>query len=126
MDVYELRWSVRGYHVYREIWGAASAEVLACARETENVSDRYAVAVVNNDKYGRGSPRNRKRVAIFRRFKFCRAVLHYENYEINTPTKFTRYTVFVYLKYLYQFQEATVKRKASHQELKSTSEIVRL
>ena len=42
---------------------------------------------------GRGSPNDRKKVDIFRRFKFCRAVLHYENYEINTPTKFTRYTV---------------------------------
>ena len=68
MAVYELRWSVRGYHVYREIWEAALAEVLTCVRETENVSDRYAVAVVNNDKYGRSSPRDRKRVAIFRRF----------------------------------------------------------
>ena len=95
MDVYELRWSVRGYHVYREIWEAALVEVLACARETENVSDRYAVTAVKNGKYGHGSPRDRKRVAIFRRFKFRRAVLHYESYEINTPTKFTRYTVFL-------------------------------
>ena len=91
MGVYELRWSVRGYHVYRELWEAALAEVLTCVRETENVSDRYAVAVVKNDKYGRGSARDRKTVAIFRKFKFRRSVLHYEN---NTPTKFTRYTVY--------------------------------
>ena len=70
MDIYELRWSVRGYHVYREIWEAALVEVLMRVRETENVSDRYALAVVKNDKTGRGSPRDRKIVAIFRRFKF--------------------------------------------------------
>ena len=84
MVVYELRWSVRGYHVYRELWEAALVEVLACVRETENVSDRYAVTAVKNDKHGRGSPCDFKRVAIFRRFKFRRAVLHYENYEMNT------------------------------------------
>ena len=50
MDVYELRWSVRGYHVYREIWEAALDEVLTCVRETENARDRYAVAVVKNNE----------------------------------------------------------------------------
>ena len=54
------------------------------------MSDRYAVAVVKNDETVGHVPRDRKRVAIFRRFKFRRVVLHYENY---TPTKFTRYTV---------------------------------
>ena len=97
MDVYELHWSVRGYHVYREIWEAALIDVLACARETKNVSDRYAVTAVKNDKYGRGSPRDRKRVDIFRRLKFRRVVLHYENYKINTPTKFTHYNLWYYI-----------------------------
>ena len=86
LDVYELRWSVRGYYIYRELWEAACAEVLTCVRETENVSDIYAVADVTNDETVGHVPRDRQRVAIFRTFKFRRAVLHYKIYEINNPT----------------------------------------
>ena len=42
---YEKACSVRGYHVYREVWEAAVGEVLACEREPRNAEDKYAVAV---------------------------------------------------------------------------------
>ena len=37
---------IRGYHIYKEIWAASIDEVLLCARETANVHDPYAVAVI--------------------------------------------------------------------------------
>ena len=37
--------SICGYHVYRDIWEAATGEVLSCEREPWNTNDRYAVAV---------------------------------------------------------------------------------
>ena len=45
MDSFEFSWSVRGYHVYKEIWEAELSEILECVRETNNSTDRYAVAV---------------------------------------------------------------------------------
>ena len=40
---------IRGYHVYKEIWTAAIGELLLCKREVRNISDLYAVAVVNGE-----------------------------------------------------------------------------
>ena len=40
---------VRGYHVYKDIWEAPIAEVLACRKEEGNVHDPYCVAV--NDQH---------------------------------------------------------------------------
>ena len=48
MDSFEFSWSVRGYHVYKEIWEAELSEILECVRETNNKTDRYAVAVKKN------------------------------------------------------------------------------
>ena len=45
MEVCERSSSVRGYHVYRTIWDAASGEDLVCERESSNEHDRYAVAI---------------------------------------------------------------------------------
>ena len=45
MEEYGQDWCIRGYHVYREIWEAATGEVLVCEREPRNARDRYAVAV---------------------------------------------------------------------------------
>ena len=41
---------VRGYHVYKDIWGAAVGEELDCTRERGNPRDAYAVAVVRNGR----------------------------------------------------------------------------
>ena len=41
---------VRGYHVYKDIWGAAVREKLDCTREHGNPRDAYAVAVVRNGR----------------------------------------------------------------------------
>ena len=37
---------VRGYHVYKDIWAASVGEYLPCRRETTNLADRFAVAVM--------------------------------------------------------------------------------
>ncbi len=37
---YETACCVRGYHVYREIWGEAVGEVLVCEREPRNATDQ--------------------------------------------------------------------------------------
>ena len=41
---------VRGYHVYKDIWGAAVGEELDCTRERGNPREAYAVAVVRNGR----------------------------------------------------------------------------
>ena len=50
MDELERHCSVRGYHVYKEIWEASVGEVLVCEREPNNALDRYAVAVKENER----------------------------------------------------------------------------
>ncbi len=41
---------IRGYHVYQDLWEAAIGEKLMCRRETSNVKDRYAVAVIKDNE----------------------------------------------------------------------------
>ena len=43
-DTFCMEATIRGYHVYRDIWEAAVGEVLLCKREPDNRKDRYAVA----------------------------------------------------------------------------------
>ena len=59
---YEKACSVRGYHVYREVWEAAVGEVLACEREPRNAEDKYAVAVKKDGTIVGHLPRKVSRV----------------------------------------------------------------
>ena len=36
-DTFSISSSVKGYHVYKDIWEAAEGEVLACTREMHNL-----------------------------------------------------------------------------------------
>ena len=40
---------MRGYHVYKDIWTASVGEHLPCRRETTNLADRFAVAVIKGE-----------------------------------------------------------------------------
>ena len=42
---------VRGYHVYKDRWKPRVGEKLACVRESTNIKDCYAVAVVKNQDH---------------------------------------------------------------------------
>ena len=53
---------VRGYHVYKDIWDPVVGETLQCKRETDNGSDRYAVAVFQDDKIVGHLPRKHSRL----------------------------------------------------------------
>ena len=55
MEEFERVCCVRGYHVYKEIWEAATGEILICEREFHNGRDRYAVAVKKASCIGRAS-----------------------------------------------------------------------
>ena len=48
MENFEKECSIRGYHVYKEIWESAISEELDCRREPSNAVDRYAVAVMKS------------------------------------------------------------------------------
>ena len=48
----EMETSVRGFHVYKAIWGEDVREELECRRERGNQVDRYAVAVVKDETVG--------------------------------------------------------------------------
>ena len=45
MVEFEHRCSVRGHHVYHEIWDAVKGEMLECARKLLNEYNRYSVVV---------------------------------------------------------------------------------
>ena len=38
-EFFERNCSIRGYHVYKEVWWTAVRESLVCEREPENASD---------------------------------------------------------------------------------------
>jgi len=46
MESYSIHTSIRGYHVYTDVWEPALGQLLPCQREPGNVHDPYAVAVV--------------------------------------------------------------------------------
>ena len=46
MESYSIHTSVRGYHIYKDVWEAALGQLLPCQREPGNIHDPYAVAVV--------------------------------------------------------------------------------
>ena len=50
--------SVRGYHVYQDIWTPVSGEQLVCEREDGNPQDRYAVAIKKSGNIVGHVPRN--------------------------------------------------------------------
>ena len=44
----EVKEIVRGYHIYKDIWEATLRENLECQRESRNIHDIYAVAVLKS------------------------------------------------------------------------------
>ena len=40
---------VRGYHVYKDYWEAATGEILRCREERTNIHDPFAVAIIKGD-----------------------------------------------------------------------------
>jgi hypothetical protein len=48
MNICERWGRVCGYHVYNVIWTAVNNEILRCERDSSNLRDRYAVAVMKN------------------------------------------------------------------------------
>ena len=49
---------IRGYHVYKEVWSAVVGETLAGHRETRNLIDPYAVAVMRSGEVVGHVPRS--------------------------------------------------------------------
>ena len=45
---FEVRSSVRGYHVYMSTWRPVPGEELHCTREQNNIQHRYSVAVAKD------------------------------------------------------------------------------
>ena len=48
METVERVCSVRGYHVYKDVWDASVGEDLKCQRELSNPKDRYAIVVLRD------------------------------------------------------------------------------
>jgi len=46
--VFSVEAVVRGYHKYKDVWGAPVGEMLQCKRKVGNVHDTFAVAVVKD------------------------------------------------------------------------------
>ena len=50
MDTHVVTSSVRGFHVYADVWTPSVGEILICKRESGNLSDLYAVAIKKGSK----------------------------------------------------------------------------
>ena len=61
-EEYEITCCVRGYHIYRQVWGASIGETLVCEREQANDKDRYAVAVIKAGRIVGHLPRKMSRM----------------------------------------------------------------
>ena len=48
MPTFDVQAMVRGYHVYQHVWDVSIHEELLCARETDNLRDPFAVAVMKS------------------------------------------------------------------------------
>ena len=40
---------LRGYHVYKDFWDAATGEILRCHEERTNIHDPFDVAIIKDD-----------------------------------------------------------------------------
>ena len=49
LATFSLNSVVRGYHVYKDYWEAATGEILQCRKERTNIHDPFAVAVIKDD-----------------------------------------------------------------------------
>ena len=56
--VYSCESSIRGYHIYKDIWDPRMGEKLSCLQEPGNVHDIYAVSVMKGDDIVGHVPRN--------------------------------------------------------------------
>jgi hypothetical protein len=56
-DQFVLESAVRGFHVYRSIWGGIIGEILPCITEPGNTSDSYAVAIKRSETIAGHMPR---------------------------------------------------------------------
>lgn len=45
---FEMESSIRGYHIYKGVWEPHNRESLSCRRESGNVHDPYAVAMIHS------------------------------------------------------------------------------
>ena len=52
----------RGYHIYNAIWSGTVGEELQCAREIENVKDRYAISILKGSDVVGYLPQNISRI----------------------------------------------------------------
>ena len=80
---------VRGYHVYKEFWEAATEEILRCHEERTNIHDPYAVAIIKDD-FTSASLMNKSTIAKTTKFNFQTTIQKPQNFN---PTKFSTFTV---------------------------------
>ena len=45
MAFYEKEYSIRGFHIFKDVWTPVEGEILDTSRERNNPYDKYAVAV---------------------------------------------------------------------------------
>ena len=62
MEELKRVYCIRDYHLYKEMWEAATGEVLICEREFHNIRNRYAVAVETSGTIIGHLPRKLSRV----------------------------------------------------------------
>ena len=49
LATFSLNSVVKGYHVYKDYWEAATGEILQCRKERTNIHDPFTVAIIKDD-----------------------------------------------------------------------------
>ena len=80
---------VRGYHVYKDFWEAATEEILRCRKERTNIHDPFAVAIIKDD-FTSASLMNKSTIAKTTKFNFQTTIQKPRNFN---PSKFSTLTV---------------------------------
>ena len=65
---FNVRWCIRGYHIYQTQWNAEIGARLTTALETRPgalLDDKYAIAVINNEKTVRHVPKFLTKLTFF-------------------------------------------------------------
>ena len=86
---------VRGYHVYKDFWEAATGEILRCREERTNIHNPFTVAIIKDDSVVGHVPRKistlcSSTTAKTTKFNFQTTIQKPRNFN---PSKFSTLTV---------------------------------
>lgn len=63
MNSHTIESAVRGHHIYKEFWTPQVGQTLTTVKEEQNLHDRYAIAVIYDDRTVGHMPKELSRIS---------------------------------------------------------------